>query len=77
MTNSATAADNRPKGDQTADKQVVLVALVLLALLTIFRLVYAAGLGMAEDETYYWQWSRHLAAAYYDQGPGIAYMSFD
>jgi 4-amino-4-deoxy-L-arabinose transferase-like glycosyltransferase len=49
-------------------------ALLLLALLTAFRLVYAARLGMAEDETYYWQWSRHLASSYYDQGPGIAFL---
>ncbi len=46
----------------------------LLAALTAFRFVYAARLGLAEDEAYYWQWSRHLASSYYDQGPGIAYL---
>jgi 4-amino-4-deoxy-L-arabinose transferase-like glycosyltransferase len=48
-------------------------ALVLLGILLVLRLVYAAQLGLAFDEAYYWQWSRHLAASYYDQGPGIAY----
>jgi hypothetical protein len=47
--------------------------LALLCLLTAFRLWYAATHGMANDETYYWQWSRHLAWGYYDQGPGIAF----
>jgi len=45
-----------------------------LGLLSLFRLVYAARLGLAEDEAYYWQWSRHLDLSYYDQGPGIAYV---
>ena len=51
-----------------------LTALALLSILTAFRLWYAAHLGLAEDEAYYWQWSRHLALSYYDQGPGIAYV---
>lgn len=49
------------------------VALLVLGLLTLFRLVYGANLGMAQDEMYYWQWSRHPELSYYDQGPGIAY----
>lgn len=48
-------------------------ALWLIAGLTLFRLVYGAQLGLAWDEAYYWQWSRHLDLSYYDQGPGIAY----
>jgi 4-amino-4-deoxy-L-arabinose transferase-like glycosyltransferase len=48
-------------------------AFVLLAILTAFRLLYGGTVGLANDETYYWQWSRHLAPSYFDQGPGIAY----
>lgn len=48
-------------------------ALLLIGCLTLFRLFYGAQLGLAWDECYYWQWSRHLALSYYDQGPGIAY----
>jgi len=29
---------------------------------------------LAADEAYYWDWSRHLALGYYDQGPLIAYL---
>ena len=38
----------------------------------MFRLWYGSTVGMANDETYYWQWGRHLQWGYYDQGPGIA-----
>lgn len=44
---------------------------LLLALLAL-RLVTAARFGLAWDEAYYWQWSRHVALCYYDAGPGIA-----
>ena len=62
--------------DQVAarDGRVTALAIGLVFVLTCCRLVYASQLGMAEDETYYWQWSRHLASSYYDQGPGIAYL---
>ena len=36
------------------------------------RLVTAARFELAWDESYYWQWSRHLALCYYDAGPGVA-----
>ena len=50
-------------------------AVALLGILTLFRLWYGATqTGMVEDETYYWQWSRHLAMSFYDQGPGIAFL---
>lgn len=47
-------------------------AFVLLFALLLLRLITAVRFGMAWDETYYWQWSRHLALCYYDAGPGIA-----
>jgi len=47
-------------------------AFVLILLFTLFRIWYASRLGLAQDEAHYWQWSRHPALSYYDQGPGIA-----
>ena len=49
-------------------------ALWLLAGVTVFRLWYSVYLGLAADETYYWMWSRHLAASYTDKGPVIAWL---
>jgi 4-amino-4-deoxy-L-arabinose transferase-like glycosyltransferase len=60
------AAETRPN--------TLATAVLLLAVVTVSRLWYAVYLGMAADETYYWMWSRHLAASYTDKGPVIAWM---
>ena len=41
--------------------------------LTVIRLTLAATLPIGDDEAYYWEWSRHLAAGYVDHPPAIAY----
>jgi 4-amino-4-deoxy-L-arabinose transferase-like glycosyltransferase len=48
-------------------------AVAVIAVVTIFRLFYATWLPMLPDETYYFQWSRHLDASYYSKGPAVAY----
>jgi len=45
----------------------------ILALL-ILRAVMAAQLPLSADEAYYWLWSRHLAAGYFDHPPMIAWL---
>ena len=52
----------------------VTIAITLLAVLTVFRLWYVTRLGLVADETFYWLWSKHLAASYTDKGPGIAWL---
>lgn len=44
---------------------------LLAATLVHVGLVYRFPL--APDETYYWEWSRHPALGYYDQGPMVAW----
>ncbi len=48
--------------------------LIAIAALTVLRFVAAALLPLSADEAYYWLWSRHLAAGYYDHPPAIAYV---
>jgi len=48
----------------------ILIALVLLVAL---RLAAGALLPLSADEAYYWLWSKHLAAGYYDHPPAIAW----
>jgi len=48
-------------------------AWVLLSFATAVRLVVAAFVPLAPDESYYWEWSRHLAAGYFDHPPVIAF----
>jgi 4-amino-4-deoxy-L-arabinose transferase-like glycosyltransferase len=45
-----------------------------LLLLCALRLVAGALLPLTSDEAYYWLWSRHLAAGYYDHPPAIAFL---
>ena len=49
-------------------RQAVLVTLVA----ALVRLFYAAWIPLFPDETYYWDWSRHLAGGYFDHPPMIA-----
>ena len=48
----------------------------ILFLLVCFglRLVWAASIGLAADEAYYWTWGQRLAFGYYDHPPGIAWV---
>lgn len=50
-----------------------LVLVGALSALTAVHLYLAFHFPLAEDETYYWEWSRRLAWGYYDQSPGIAW----
>jgi 4-amino-4-deoxy-L-arabinose transferase-like glycosyltransferase len=47
-------------------------AWVILACAVAARFVAAAIVPLAPDETYYWEWSRRLAAGYLDHPPAIA-----
>ena len=47
-------------------------ALVVSLAALVVRLVFAATLPLFPDETYYWDWSRHLASGYFDHPPAIA-----
>ena len=38
------------------------------------RLIFAERLPLFPDETYYWDWTRHLANGYFDHPPAIAYL---
>jgi 4-amino-4-deoxy-L-arabinose transferase-like glycosyltransferase len=41
-------------------------AVVVTVLAMLVRLLFAARLPLFPDETYYWEWSRHLAGGYFD-----------
>ncbi len=48
--------------------------LAALAGLFLLRLVAGALLPLSADEAYYWLWSRHLSAGYFDHPPAIAWL---
>ncbi|MDA8272882.1 MAG: glycosyltransferase family 39 protein [Deltaproteobacteria bacterium] len=45
----------------------------VLIILFIIRLVLITKIDLIPEETYYWQWSRHLSLSYYDMSPMVAY----
>ncbi len=47
-------------------------ALTVIVVAAIVRLAFAALIPVFPDEAYYWDWSRRLAAGYFDHPPGIA-----
>src|ERR1700753_2809240 len=49
-------------------------SLAAIAALILLRAVAAAVLPLSADEAYYWLWSKHLAAGYYDHPPVIAFL---
>src|SRR2546425_4091853 len=48
--------------------------IAILTASTLIHLFLALRFPLAPDETYYWQWGRHLDWGYYDQGPMIAWV---
>ncbi len=49
-------------------------AIVVTLAAGLVRLLFAALLPLFPDETYYWDWSRRLAAGYFDHPPAIAHL---
>jgi len=50
-------------------------AVVITIAAGLVRLAIAACTPLLPDETYYWDWSRHLAAGYFDHPPMIAWVT--
>ena len=57
-------------------KKQTFFALVIILGFLAFRIYYIAhtGYGLSDDEAYFWDWSRHPALSYYDQGPMVAWV---
>ena len=49
------------------------LAVLLIFILTIFRLWYATQIGLVADEAYYWLWAKHPDLSYRDKGPVVAW----
>lgn len=64
------AADGLPRPSELVSRSWVVI---LLGTAAILRVLFAAQTPLTFDESYYWQWSRHLAWGYFDHPPMIAY----
>jgi len=59
-------------GENQKTKTYRIAFISILAIFTIFRLIYVRLLPLSADEAYFWQWSRHLDLCYYDHPPMTA-----
>ena len=64
------SASTSPRAESREPRAWLAVVLIT----TLIRIVIAALTPLFPDETYYWEWSRHLAAGYYDHPPMIAWL---
>jgi len=68
-----TGADDRRLGDvYTVDPRAWRTAVIVTVVAALVRLFFAWWIPLFPDETYYWDWSRHLAGGYFDHPPMIA-----
>ncbi|KIZ46992.1 MULTISPECIES: glycosyltransferase family 39 protein [Rhodopseudomonas] len=55
-------------------RRLVRATILIVAMLVALRLAAAALTPLSFDEAYYWTWSKHLAASYYDHPPMVAWV---
>lgn len=67
------APDITVKPDGASRRALVMAALVIAAM-TVLRIVYASALELRTDEAYYWTWSKEAALSFLDHPPGIAWL---
>src|SRR5580692_12344579 len=63
---------DRAKASHSALRQLLAVV-VLIAALTVLRVVYASVLDLRTDEAYYWTWSKENVLSFLDHPPMVAW----
>ena len=67
-----TSEDSRLGDIRITDPRAWRTAIVVVVAAALVRLFFAWWIPLFPDETYYWDWSRHLAGGYFDHPPMIA-----
>ena len=62
------APDITVKPDGASRRPLVVAALVIAAM-TVMRIVYASAIELRTDEAYYWTWSKEAALCFLDHPP--------
>src|SRR5690349_21296927 len=66
------AGETRQGDVRVADPGAWRTAVIVTVAAALVRLFFAWWIPLFPDETYYWDWSRHLAGGYFDHPPMIA-----
>ena len=56
-----------------AARRALLMAALIIAAMTVLRIVYACAIELRTDEAYYWSWSKEAALGFLDHPPMIAW----
>jgi 4-amino-4-deoxy-L-arabinose transferase-like glycosyltransferase len=56
-----------------ASRRLLVVAALVIAAMTVLRIVYASAIELRTDEAYYWTWSKEAALSFLDHPPMIAW----
>lgn len=67
-----TGAEARLGDIRIVDPRAWRTAIAVVVVAALVRLFFAWWIPLFPDETYYWDWSRHLAGGYFDHPPMIA-----
>jgi 4-amino-4-deoxy-L-arabinose transferase-like glycosyltransferase len=70
----STAGVSTPGAERRAPSAEGHLPIAITLIAGLVRLILAAFTPLFPDETYYWDWSRHLAAGYFDHPPMIAWL---
>ncbi|MBR0860344.1 glycosyltransferase family 39 protein [Bradyrhizobium liaoningense] len=57
-----------------AARRSLVIAVLVIAAMTVLRIVYASVIELRTDEAYYWTWSKEAALSFLDHPPGIAWL---
>lgn len=57
-----------------ASRRPLVMAVLVIAAMTVLRIVYASAIELRTDEAYYWTWSKEAALSFLDHPPGIAWL---
>ncbi|MGY3347426.1 4-amino-4-deoxy-L-arabinose transferase-like glycosyltransferase [Bradyrhizobium sp. USDA 4474] len=67
----ATDITMKPSG---ALRRPLVIAALVIAAMTVLRIVYASAIELRTDEAYYWTWSKEGALSFLDHPPGVAWL---
>ncbi len=60
-----------PAGDS---RRYLRITIIVIAAMTLLRIVYASAIELRTDEAYYWTWSKESVLSFLDHPPGIAWL---
>jgi 4-amino-4-deoxy-L-arabinose transferase-like glycosyltransferase len=59
--------------DRRSSARPLIIAVIVIAAMTVLRVVYASLIDLRTDEAYYWTWSKEHALSFLDHPPMIAW----